>query len=43
MSARTTIQAYFDAFNRGDMAALEDLLDEQVEHHVNQWPVRPGI
>lgn len=43
MPASATIQAYFDAFNRGDVAALETLLDEQVEHHVNQGPVRPGI
>lgn len=43
MPARAIIQAYFDAFNRGDMAALEDLLDERIEHHVNQGPVRPGI
>ncbi|MCB1415969.1 MAG: nuclear transport factor 2 family protein [Nitratireductor sp.] len=43
MSATTIIQSYFDAFNRSDMAALEALLDEKVEHHVNQGPVRPGI
>ena len=43
MSAKTIIQSYFDAFNRSDMAALEALLDEKVEHHVNQGPVRPGI
>lgn len=43
MQARSIIEAYFEAFNRGDMAALEGLLDEKVEHHVNQGPVRPGI
>ncbi len=43
MSAIPVINAYFAAFNSGDLDALEALLDPQVEHHVNQGPVRPGI
>ncbi len=42
MSAIPVLKAYFEAFNSGDLEALEALLDEQVEHHVNQGPVRPG-
>lgn len=43
MSAISVLKAYFDAFNAGDLEGMEALLDEHVEHHVNQGPVRPGI
>lgn len=41
-TARATISAYFDAFNRGAAAAMLDCLTEDVEHHVNQGAVRRG-
>ena len=42
-SARSIVASYFDAFNRGDNAAMEASLDERVEHRVNQGGVRLGI
>jgi len=42
MSAIPVLTAYFEAFNSGDLEALEALLDDHVEHHVNQGPIRPG-
>ncbi|MDO6964035.1 ketosteroid isomerase-related protein [Rhizobium alvei] len=36
MRAKDTIQAYYDAFNRQDMAAFLDLLDDNVIHDINQ-------
>jgi len=41
-AARATIQAYFDAFNAGDGAAMLALVTDDVEHHVNQGDVRRG-
>lgn len=37
-----TIQAYFDAFNRGDVAAMLACLSDDVAHHVNEGKVRSG-
>ncbi len=37
-----TIQAYFDAFNRGDVAAMLACLSDDVAHHVNEGAVRTG-
>lgn len=36
MSAGTVIQSYYDAFNRGDIAAFLDLLTDDVVHDPNQ-------
>ena len=36
MGASTVIQSYYDAFNRGDVAALLDLLSDDVVHDINQ-------
>lgn len=41
-TARTTVQAYFDAFNAGDGAGMLALVTEDVEHHVNQGGLRRG-
>lgn len=40
--SRQIIQAYYDAFNRGDAAAMLALLSDDVEHHVNEGAVRRG-
>ena len=37
-----TIQAYFDAFNRGDVDAMLDCLSDDIRHHVNEGAVREG-
>ncbi|MEZ5777717.1 MAG: ketosteroid isomerase-related protein [Paracoccaceae bacterium] len=37
-----TIEAYFDAFNRGDADGMLALLDTDVEHHVNEGGIRRG-
>ena len=37
-----TIQAYFDAFNRGDVAAMLACLSDDIAHHVNEGEVRTG-
>ncbi|MGP2491147.1 ketosteroid isomerase-related protein [Mesorhizobium sp. PUT5] len=42
MSAGQTIRAYYDAFNRGDMAAFLDLLAEDVAHDINQGERQVG-
>lgn len=42
MTARDTIQTYFDAFNAGDTAAMLDCLDPGIEHHVNEGHIRTG-
>ena len=36
MSAGPVIQSYYDAFNRGDIAAFLDLLADDVVHDLNQ-------
>lgn len=36
MHAKDLIQAYYDAFNAGDMATFLDLLTEDVAHDINQ-------
>lgn len=41
-SARDTVAAYFDAFNRGDAAGMLALVTDDVEHHVNQGGIRRG-
>ncbi|MDT8327568.1 MAG: ketosteroid isomerase-related protein [Roseovarius sp.] len=38
----TTVKAYFDAFNRGDVAAMLACVSEDVAHHVNEGKVRTG-
>lgn len=40
--ARATLAAYYDAFNRGDAPGMLDCVTEDVEHHVNQGPIRHG-
>ena len=40
--SRQIIQAYYDAFNRGDAAGMLVLLSDDVEHHVNEGQVRQG-
>ncbi|SEH71691.1 ketosteroid isomerase-related protein [Paracoccus alkenifer] len=44
MTAQTKalITAYYDAFNRGDTDAMESLLHDDFEHHVNEGGVRHG-
>ena len=37
-----TIQTYFEAFNRGDVAAMLACLSDDVAHHVNEGKVRSG-
>ena len=39
---RSVIEAYFDAFNRGDAAGMLALVTDDVAHHVNQGEVRHG-
>lgn len=41
-TARATVAAYFDAFNRGDAAGMLACVTEDVEHHVNQGGIRRG-
>ena len=38
----STIKAYFDAFNRGDVAGMLACLSDDVAHHVNEGQVRTG-
>lgn len=40
--AAALVERYLEAFNAGDTAAMLALLDEGVEHHVNQGGVRRG-
>lgn len=40
--SRATIERYFDAFNRKDIAGMLDCLADDVAHHVNEGNVRIG-
>lgn len=40
--SKDVIQQYFVAFNAGDAAGMLALVDDRVEHHVNQGGVRRG-
>lgn len=42
MTAKNVIEAYFDAFNKGDVQGMLDCLSEDVAHHVNEGQVRTG-
>jgi steroid delta-isomerase-like uncharacterized protein len=42
MTPKATLQAYFEAFNAGDIDGMVACLTEDVEHHVNQGGVRRG-
>ncbi|WP_170442435.1 ketosteroid isomerase-related protein [Ruegeria arenilitoris] len=37
-----TVQAYFDAFNAGDVAGMLTCLSDDVAHHVNEGQIRVG-
>ncbi|MEI4232379.1 ketosteroid isomerase-related protein [Roseovarius sp. D22-M7] len=37
-----TVRSYLDAFNRGDVAAMLDCLDDDVHHFVNEGEMRRG-
>lgn len=39
---RATIEAYYDAFNRGDLDAMLDTLHEDFAHNVNEGAKRLG-
>lgn len=41
-TARATIQAYYDAFNAGNAAAMLDRVTEDIEHRVNEGAIRHG-
>ena len=41
--ARATLEAYYDAFNRGDSAAMAALLTEDVIHDINQGERQVGL
>ena len=38
----STVMAYFDAFNAGDVAGMLACLSDDVAHHVNEGQVRVG-
>lgn len=38
----STVQDYFDAFNKGDVSAMLACLSDDVAHHVNEGQVRKG-
>jgi steroid delta-isomerase-like uncharacterized protein len=40
--SRVTLERYFDAFNRKDIAGMLDCLTDDVAHHVNEGDVRIG-
>lgn len=40
--SRATIEAYYAAFNRGDIAAMLETLHDDFAHHVNEGAVRLG-
>lgn len=40
--ARATIQAYYDAFNAGDIDGMLACLHEEFAHHANEGTRRPG-
>lgn len=42
-AALAVISAYYEAFNRGDTSAMEELLTEDFEHHVNEGQIRHGV
>ncbi|MFD2173357.1 ketosteroid isomerase-related protein [Rhodobacter lacus] len=42
-TALAAISAYYDAFNRGDTRAMEALVTEDFEHHVNEGNIRRGV
>ncbi|RDW13580.1 ketosteroid isomerase-related protein [Paracoccus thiocyanatus] len=42
MDAKTLIAAYYDAFNAGRTDEMLGYLHDDVEHHVNQGPIRRG-
>ena len=39
---RATIEAYYDAFNRGDVDAMLATLHDEFQHHVNEGATRLG-
>ena len=41
-TARATIRAYYDAFNRGDIAGMLVTLHDDFAHHVNEGATRLG-
>lgn len=41
-TARAAIQAYYDAFNRGDLDAMLATLHDDFAHHVNEGATRLG-
>lgn len=41
-TSRATIQAYYDTFNRGDIAGMLDCLHDDFAHHVNEGATRLG-
>jgi steroid delta-isomerase-like uncharacterized protein len=41
-TARATIQAYYDAFNAGDLTAMIATLHDDFAHHVNEGETRLG-
>lgn len=41
-TARATIQAYYDAFNRGDTDGMVACLHDDFAHHVNEGATRLG-
>ncbi|MEQ8256735.1 MAG: ketosteroid isomerase-related protein [Roseovarius confluentis] len=42
MTAKNVIEAYFRAFNNGDVDGMLECLSEDVAHHVNEGQVRTG-
>jgi len=42
MTAKNVIEAYFRAFNKGDVDGMLECLSEDVAHHVNEGQVRTG-
>ncbi|MEQ9247885.1 ketosteroid isomerase-related protein [Roseovarius confluentis] len=42
MTAKNVIEAYFLAFNNGDVDGMLECLSEDVAHHVNEGQVRTG-
>ena len=43
MTALSVVSAYYEAFNRDDTDAMEALLTEDFEHHVNEGQIRRGV